>query len=296
MHKSVLLRESIEALHIKNQGQYIDATLGAGGHTIELLRKGGCVLGIDADESMLKIAVANVNKACPPHNFNIAGCFKFAHDNFINIDSAARLNNINKVDGIIADLGVSMYHYKNDTRGFTFDKPDQLLDMRLSPKTQGVTAADLLNSLPEKQLVLMFADAMPMSKAKRLARKTVVVRDKESFVRTSQLTNICETLFRKSKTHPATQAFSALRMAVNNELDNLDIFIDKSINLLVCGGRLVIITFHSTEDSRVNRIFKQYEKKGVVQEVRPSGLVAGRDELNNNPSARSAKLRVIEKI
>lgn len=296
MHKSVLVTESVKALHIKNQGHYIDATLGAGGHTIEILKHGGNVIGLDADEKMLRVAKEKIVKACPTLKENLESRLILLPGNFSRIDAHLLSTDVDQIDGIIADLGISMYHYKDDNRGFSFINREDLLDMRLDPENQAVKASDLLNSLSERQLVHLFCLGMNEVEAKRIARGVVNSRDEHPIVYVSDFLEICEGVIRKNKIHPATQAFMALRMAVNNELDNLNDLIEKSVKILASGGRLVIITFHSKEDYLVSRLFKSLKKDGVVRIAPEDGILPSANEVSRNPSARSAKLRVIEKI
>src|SRR3989344_2089045 len=152
-HESVMVREALEALHLKNQANYIDATLGTGGHTLEIARLGGRVLGIEADPKMLEIAKRRLEEEKLKN-------FKLELGNFISIETLARKNNFIDISGILFDLGVSNLHLTSDIRGFSFNNPDDPLDMRLDTSTQGVSASDLLNVLREDQLISLFSTTM----------------------------------------------------------------------------------------------------------------------------------------
>ena len=164
MHTSVLLKESVDSLHIQNGAKYIDATLGAGGHTEEILRRGGLVLGIEADPKMLEIARKRVGEACPTLFLG----------NFRDIASIAHEHGFEKVSGVLFDLGISSVHLDSDPRGFSFRNPNASLDMRLNTEAQGVTAADLLNSLDKTQLTILF-------ESKLIAQKVVESRKNKPF-------------------------------------------------------------------------------------------------------------------
>lgn len=296
MHEPVLLREAIESLHINSQDWYIDATLGAGGHTIEILQKGGNVLGIDQDPSMLEIAKSNIEEALlarpvPKSNF---GDYKLLHGNFTQIDSLAAKSGIQKFSGVLLDLGISNVHYEQKVRGFSFSDPEAPLDMRLDPNSQGVTAADLLNGLREDQLRELFQVALDFPEARRLARRIVSERAKQPLTKIANVLALSGA--KVGSIHPATKILMALRIAVNSELENIKIVLPKALQLLVPGGRLAVITFHSTEDGLVKHIFKNLEAENQARAITKKPIVPSLDELSKNQKARSAKLRVIEKL
>ncbi len=282
-HKSVLLHEVIEALHIKKKGcRYIDATVGTGGHAAEIIRAGGEVLGIEVDPEMLALAKKNVQG-------------RLELGNFREIDQIAIRAGFREVDAILFDLGISSLHYKEFARGFSFAQSDAPLDMRLNKKKQNINAADLLKVLREEQLVNLFEPVMGRYKAKSIARKIVLVRQRKEIKKVGDLLAIVGEK-RKNRAHPATEVFLALRIAVNSELENLKEALPKAFFLLQRGGRLVIITFHSLEDALVKSFFREMAKMGKAKIITKKPIVSSAAEVAQNPSARSAKLRVIEKI
>jgi len=268
MHESVLLSESIEALKVVPGGEYIDATFGAGGHTKAILQKGGKVLAIEADPRM--IARESTNPFAPNA--------KLVQGNFKDMAIIAAKNGFEHVNGILMDLGISSLHLDSDDRGFSFKDPNARLDMRLNTETQGVRAADLLNSLDKAQLAVLL-------ESKSLAQKTLEFRTKKPFETVGDLLTLFESK-KRGKIHPATLTFMNLRIAVNSELENLKETLPRAYEILKKGGRLVVITFHSGEDRIVKEFFK--DKDGEF--ITPS-----EEEVARNPRARSAKLRVITK-
>lgn len=272
IHEPVLLKEVIEALHIKNQGKYIDTTLGAGGISMAILENGGTILGIDTDKSMIEIAKENLKgkKA------------KLVNANFRNLKKIAQNYDFNKVDGIVFDLGVSNVHFSDKIRGFSFQNPDAKLDMRLDMKTQSVKASDLLNVLRVDQLSKILG--------KSLAKKVIEFRKTKKFEKVKDLLSLFEeSSFRKAKhIHPATVAFLQLRIAVNSELENLREALPQSWDLLKPGGSLVVVSFHSLEDEIVKNFMKSKGEKNEF--VRPND-----EEIKKNPKSRSAKMRVLIK-
>src|SRR5258708_6365870 len=201
-HEPVLLKEVIEELHIKNQGRYIDATLGAGGYTKAILDMDGYVLGIDADVSMLSIAKENLKG-----RENL----KTANGNFSELLKIAAENGFNEIDGVVFDLGVSNVHFTDSERGFSFKNPNALLDMRLNITSQSVKASDLLNALREDQLKQMFGG--------KLTYEISEFRKNKRFETVGDFLTLFPEKKIGDRVHPATKAFLALRIAVNSELD-----------------------------------------------------------------------------
>lgn len=278
-HEPVLLKEVIDSLHIKNQGRYIDATLGAGGYSLPILEKGGKVLGMDMDPKMLAIAKERLEKVQQGPTARPGSFFKAVNANFTEIDKIAQEQGFENVDGIVFDLGVSNIHFLGDDRGFSFNAKESPLDMRLNPQTQGVKASDLLNTLREDQLRGILG--------RDLAKKVVEARNIKPFEKVGDLTELIGER-RFGKTHPATKAFLALRMAVNSELENLREALPKAYKLLVQGGKLVIVTFNSLEQKEV-RSFGQ----GLL--LTKKGVAPTKEEVEANPKSRSALLNVIQK-
>ncbi len=296
-HETVLVNEVIEALHIKNQANYIDATLGNGGHTLEILKLGGNVLGIEMDPKMLEIAKERVESAYPTINKSIDGNkFKPLLGNFKDIDLIVKESNWMPVMGILFDLGVTNLHLKSLERGFSFENPEAILDMRLNPETQGVKAADLLNVLREDQLEEMFKTVMEPGHARWITKRVVEKRSRESIKTVGEMLEICRGLKTgKSGINEATLPFLALRIAVNSELDNLETSLEKSFEILEKGGRLVVISFHSSEDEIVKDFFKNKNIENRAKVITFKPVMAGEEELGINRRARSAKMRILEK-
>lgn len=295
-HIPVLLQEIIDNLKVKKGEVYIDATLGAGGHSSEIVKLGGKLLGIEADESMLKVAEPNLQKACPGPYLEVRASeyFKLVKDNFMHIESVFKDSGLESPAGIIFDLGISSLHYTDLGRGFSFSAGDELLDMRLSPDTQSLKASDLLNALRVDQLTSLFAVTVNSFKAKKLSEKVVAKRNQQNFEKVGDFL----TLFpekKKGKIHPATKAFLALRIAVNSEFENLEAGLKGAITILKKGGRLLVISFHSEEDRKVKELFKAFVGEGRGKLVTDKPILPTEGEINANPRARSAKLRIIEK-
>lgn len=287
-HKEVLLQETLEALQVKKGGKYIDCTLGDGGHTLEILKLGGIVLGIDLDEESLVRAGSRIKKA------GFGKSFVAVRGNFLDIDKIAKENEFEKVNGVLYDLGYSSTQLEDTEIGLSFSR-NQPLDMRLD-KDLGVTAADLVNVLAEKDLEIVFRDYGEERLAKRFASAVVKARNLKKLESTKDLVDVIVGAappgYDNRRLHPATRVFQALRVAVNSELANLELSLPRAARLLLPGGRMVVISFHSLED----RIVKQFGS-GVqpVEAVnkKPIGPSAG--EIKRNPRSRSARLRVFER-
>ncbi len=297
-HKSVLTKEVVAALHINNQAKYIDATLGTGGHSQEIIKYGGLVLGIEADKDTLKIAKRRLDKACSAAKHKVQNsCFKLAHANFKDIGHIAKTNGYEKVNGILFDLGVNLQQLTSDKRGFSFSNPKALLDMRIDPQGQKVTAADLLNGLRQDQLDEMFRVVLDYKEAINLTKRVVETRKTSPFRTVGDLLKVVERSNNKqSGLHPATKAFLALRVAVNSELENIKEAIPAAFTLLASKGRLVVISFHSGEDKIIKECFKDFQKKGLVEIETKKPIIPTKQEIKVNPSARSAKMRILNKI
>lgn len=281
-HESVLVKEVIESLHINKGSQsekqirIIDCTLGTGGHSEAILDAGGEVLGIEADPKMLEIAKERLSGRNA----------KLVLGNFYNLEKIAKDNDFvtsdGGVDGILFDLGVSNLHLKLDTRGFSFSNPDQELDMRLNPELQGVKASDLLNALDQTQLTALFEQVLSHNESKRIAGRIMSLRPINTV---AELIEALKDIPHKEHLNPATLPMLALRIAVNSELDNLDLIIPKAIGLLKKGGKLLIITFHSGEEKIVEKYMN----------LRTKVRMPSYEEINKNIRSRSAKLYVYTK-
>jgi 16S rRNA (cytosine1402-N4)-methyltransferase len=287
-HESVLVSEVIEALHLKKAHKYIDATVGNGGHALEILKAGGQVLGIDLDPKMLSIAEKRLKGVA-------AKKYKLVNANFIEIDRIAKDYGFNPVDGILLDLGVTNIHLKDLERGFSFGNEEAVLDMRLNPEVQGVKACDLLNVLREDQLEDLFKITLDPGGAKWITGRVLHSRAQKPIKSVGDMLEISEGLrIGKAGLNEATLPFLALRIAVNSELANLEEVLPKAFNLLAKGGRLVVISFHSGEDTIVKNFFREKSKEGA-EIITYKPVLAGIEEININRRARSAKMRVLQK-
>ncbi len=307
-HIPVLLAETVGYLNCQAGGIYLDATLGSGGHALKILKDNPeikALIAIDWDE----VAITSTRKKLQSFSQKT---FIF-QENFINIPAVLQKLKIKEVNGILLDLGVSSQHLDDQDRGFSF-RLEGPLDMRMD-RNLSTTAFDLVNTSSSSQLKQIFFNYGEERFAPRIARAIVNEREKEPIADTLKLSELVTSAipppYRPRKIHPATKTFQALRIAVNNELDNLREVIDASIDLLAQGGRLCIITFHSLEDrivkhqfrtlsmgySNAERFLPQKEvTSGKIKLITKKPVTPQPEEIRNNPRARSAKLRVIEKL
>ena len=304
MHKSVLLQEIIEALQPHSNGIYIDATVGAGGHATALLKAStpdGQLFGLDQDPSALEIATRQLAQF--GHRVHLF------HANFEQLAQVAKDHQIPKADGLLLDLGVSSMQLDLPERGFSF-QTDGPLDMRMDATT-GPTAAVLVNRLPEDELANLIYRYGEERQSRRIARAIVKARPIERTVELSQVVAKASRSGRSSqaKIHPATRTFQALRIATNDELGALERALPQAIECLKPGGRLAVISFHSLEDRIVKQYFKQESKdcicppeqpvctcrhKATIDIITKRPITPSLSEIDENPRARSAKLRVVE--
>lgn len=299
-HTPVLLSEVVSGLVQQTGGRYIDATLGGGGHAFAILAASapdGQLLGIDADPAAIMAATTRLE----PY----ADRTVFVHDNFCNLGQIATCAEFAAVDGIVLDLGVSSYQLDTPERGFSFLN-DGPLDMRLDP-TCGETAADLVNNLDEETLANLIYRYGEERTSRRIARYIVEARQKYAITTTGALADIIVRASggRRGKIHPATRTFQALRIVVNHEMDYLEMVLPQAVELLVPGGRLAVISFHSLEDRIVKFFFRaqagqgsQDERTGepTLQIVTKKPITVRDAEHRSNPRSRSAKLRIAEKV
>lgn len=290
-HTPVMMTEVLYFLNARSGKRYIDATLGSGGHTEAILKSGGEVLGIDQDPNALEIAKRRL-KACP-------GVFKQVLGNFSKIAEIARRYDWQPVSGILFDLGFASFQVEDPKFGLSFLK-DGLLDMRMNP-TLGVTAADLVNSLPEKELANLFFEIGQEKFSRQIAKEIVARRRTAPFQKTKELSTLIAKVYetkgvRRKLLHPATKVFMSLRIAVNSEFENLREGLAGAMDILGRHGRLVVISFHSGEDRIVKDFFNRQEKEGKLAILTKKPVVPAELEIRENPRARSAKLRAAEKI
>jgi 16S rRNA (cytosine1402-N4)-methyltransferase len=302
-HISVLPAEVLAAMAPQPGGRFIDGTLGGGGHALALLQAaqpGGALLGIDADPAALAAARARLQAAGLP-----AGSYTLHHGRFGDMGAIARAHGFAGVDGILLDLGVSSHQLDTAARGFSFSA-DGPLDMRLDP-TRGPTAADLVNTLDEPALADIIYRYGEERGSRRIARLIVAQRERAPIGSTGELAALVARAIGRGgrdRIHPATRTFQALRIAVNGELEQLEAALPQAIDLLGPAGRLAVISFHSLEDRIVKLFFRAESGYGGSMNEKPPRLrivtrkpiEAGAAEQQANPRARSAKLRVAERL
>ena len=305
-HKSVLLNEVIESLNIKADGYYVDGTLGGGGHALEVVKRleSGKLIGIDRDSDAIKAATQRLNDYI--NNVIII------RDNYVNIENILKRENIDKVDGIYIDLGVSSYQLDTAERGFTyrFDAP---LDMRMDDRNE-LKASDIVNDYSESELFHIIRDYGEDRFAKNIAKHIVEYRNKKRIETTFELVDIIKASIpmkiQVTGGHPAKRTFQAIRIELNKELEVLTDSLDVMIDLLKPGGRLSVITFHSLEDRIVKQAFKKAESPCVCPKKFPvcvcgnkskgrvitrKAILPSEEEMEENSRSKSAKLRVFEK-
>lgn len=295
-HVPVLLNESINGLDIKPDGIYVDVTFGGGGHSREILRHlgpNGHLYSFDQD-------------ADAEQNIVNDDRFTFVRSNFRYLCNWMRYYDIDHIDGLLADLGVSSHHFDDETRGFSF-RFDAPLDMRMN-KRAGTTAADILNNYAESQLADIFYLYGEIKSARRIAAAIIKARATHPIVTTSDLTTVIEPLMRSEREKKdMARLYQALRIEVNHEMDALRDMLLGATRMLGKGGRLSVITYHSLEDRLVKNVMKAGNVEGKIEQdffgriTSPFRLVNNKvitpcdEELQNNPRSRSAKLRIAEK-
>jgi 16S rRNA (cytosine1402-N4)-methyltransferase len=286
LHTPVLLKEVVEALIPSAGKSYIDATLGYGGHTLELLKAGAKVVGIDQDADLLELTQARITEAGLSDNFTPI------HSSFAATLESDRLVN-ESFDGILFDLGVSSYQLDTPERGFSF-RYDAPLDMRMN-KDLAVTARDLINGLGKNELVELFETLGEERAAKKIVAAIIERRRIKPIETTKQLALLIEKLIpKRGKIHPATKVFQALRMAVNTEREELKAALPSALSKLARDGKLVVITFHSLEESIVSEFFAANESS--IELLTKDPILTSPAEIMNNPRSRSAKLHYGRKL
>lgn len=306
-HYSVLLPETIEQLHIKEDGIYVDGTLGGGGHSYEIAKRltTGRLIGIDQDYDALEAAGERLRP--------FADRVTLVHSNYEAMVERVHELGIDKVDGILLDLGVSSFQLDTPERGFSYMVEDAPLDMRMD-QDNPMTAADIVNDYSEEDLYRIIRDYGEDQFAKNIAKNIVKERQKERITRAGQLNQIIERSIPKKLQvtggHPAKRTYQAIRIELNRELDVLEQNLDAFIDLLAEDGRICIITFHSLEDRIVKNTFKKNQdpctcpkdfpvcvcgKKSKGRVITRKPILPSEKELEENTRSRSAKLRVFER-
>ena len=302
-HQPVLYHESLKYLQLRSEGKYVDGTLGAGGHAEGILTAsspGGILLGLDVDTQALDIAKKRLSV--------------FGNRCIVRQASYAEINDQIKslewdcIDGVLLDLGLSSMQLDIAERGFSFLK-EAPLDLRFNPK-KGVTAAELVNTLSEKEIANIIWNYSEDTRSRQIAR---LIIENRPISTTTELAGLILTAYlgKRGKTHPATRTFQALRITVNNELEVLEKGLENSLKTVCVGGRIAIITFHSLEDRIVKQFFKHESidcicppeqpfctcsHKATLKVITKKAVKPSQEEIANNPRSRSAKIRVAEKI
>jgi len=288
-HKPVLLKEILEIFSRLKEGSLIvDCTLGGGGHAKELLKRGFNIIGIDRDAEAIEAAKENLR------GFEE---IVFINDNFVNLREILGRLGVKVVDGFLMDLGVSTHQLEEEERGFGFEGP---LDMRMDQR-QELTAEKVVNEYQEERLSEILYDYGEKRFAERIARKIVEYRSKKKIERAEELLEIVEhstpARYRFSREHHwATPTFRALRIEVNQDIENLQRFLDLFPDCLSREGILTIISFHSIEDRIVKHRFRELVKEGKVELLNKKPIVASKEEVIENPKSKRAKLRAIKKL
>ncbi|HAI74243.1 MAG TPA: 16S rRNA (cytosine(1402)-N(4))-methyltransferase [Candidatus Moranbacteria bacterium] len=309
IHKSVLLKESIESLNLKEGAIIVDATLGGGGHSLEILKKigkSGKLIAIDADKDAIKRFGKKIEKE------NIKNAV-LVQNNFRNLESILEKIGINKIDAILADIGYSSDQLEDKKRGISF-QINAPLDMRFD-QNQELTAQKIINEYSKQDLEKILREYGEEKFYKNIVRGIIEYREKKNIENTEELVEIIKShtpdKYKRGKIHPATKTFQAIRIEVNQELSSLRAFVSSAINALKPNGRLAVISFHSLEDRIVKEIFRENARGCICPENFPlcrcgnlskikiitkKPTIPRKEEIENNPRARSAKLRICEAI
>ena len=296
-HIPAMLQECIDGLQISPSGTYVDVTFGGGGHSraiVKQLGEEGRLFSFDQDLD------AYANRIEDPR-------FTFVHSNFRYLTNFMRFHKVDKVDGILGDLGVSFHHFDEAERGFSF-RADAPLDMRMN-RSARVDAAQVVNTYTEEQLLRIMADYGDMRRPMPIVRAILKARDNKPVMTTGQLLDVIRPLINpKQEKKELAQIFQALRIEVNGEMDALKRFLESTLEVLRPGGRLVVLTYHSLEDRMVKNFIKTGNTEGIVdkdffgkvntpwRQITKGAVAPSQEEIDHNPRSRSAKLRVAELI
>jgi 16S rRNA (cytosine1402-N4)-methyltransferase len=292
VHKSVLLHETLKYLNINEKSVVLDCTLGCAGHALEILKtvsRKGMLIGIDADGETLEQAKKRLEV--------FHDSFRLFHDNFIDFDKALKDSGIKQVDAMLFDLGISSFQLDDGQRGFSF-KSKGPLDMRMD-RTKGLPLWKLLETMEESRIGAVIKDFGEERHWRRIARAIVEarriapIRNSEMF---AQIVSGALGYKRSSRINPATKAFQAFRIFINNELHSIRDALLKAPNFLKKGGRIVAISFHSLEDRIVKQSFRSFSDSGILKTLTKRPICPGEQETSENPRSRSAKLRCAERI
>lgn len=308
-HKPVLLKEVLEYLQPKSGQVFVDGTANGGGHTFaiaERVEPNGIVIAIEWDSEIASDLELKVKSLKFKDNIRVI------NDSYTNLKNILEQEQIKNIDGIVLDLGFSSIHLEESGRGFSFQK-DEPLDMRYNVgdeiadklkveglKFKSITAAEIINTFREEDIADIIYKYGEERFSRQIAKKIIEERRKKRILTTFELVEVIKSavpvFYRKGKINCATKTFQALRIAVNKELENLENVLSQIVEVLNFKGRIAIISFHSLEDRIVKNFFKDKAKEGVLKIITKKPVVAGEEEIKENPRARSAKLRIAEKI
>jgi 16S rRNA (cytosine1402-N4)-methyltransferase len=291
VHRPVLLKEVIEWLNVEKNKNYVDCTIGEGGHAIEILKRNepkGKVLGIEIDPELYKkLKKEKLERLI------------LVNDSYSNLKEIVKRENFEKVSGILFDLGISSWHLEKSKRGFSFLRDEPLI-MRYDGDEKKLTASEILNGWKEKEIEKVIREFGQEKFVKNIVREILKERRFKRIERTFQLVEVIKRAvpiwYQKRKIHFATKTFQALRIAVNEELENLKKGLKEAIEILEPRGKIVVISFHSLEDRIVKNFFKKNFKKGILKILTKKPIRPKIEEIKINPRSRSAKLRAAEKI
>lgn len=294
VHIPVLQKEVLEYLDPKPNENFIDATIGNAGHTLTILERNipaGKVLGIDADPEIIKNTKYSIQNTVYKNRV-ILVC-----DNFANLKEIVKQEKFKSVQGILFDLGMSSWHLEESGRGFSFLK-NESLDMRYNPRNP-LTAARIVNYYSSQEIEKILKEYGEERFAKKIAQKIIEIRKIKPIETTSQLAEIVKSAtphwYHRKKIHPATRTFQAIRIAVNDELNNLERALPQTLEILKLGGKLVVISFHSLEDRIIKNFLKEKAKENILKILTKKPINPSLGEIKINPRSRSAKLRAAQK-
>jgi len=288
VHVPVLLNEVVDMLAVRENGIYLDATVGLGGHASAILQRlgrQGILIGTDRDEEALASAAKRLGN----------GRVRLRKKRFSEIRDILSELKIDSIDGVLFDLGVSMFQVKDYDRGFSF-MSEARLDMRMDP-SERLSAWEVVNRYPEKELQRILKEFGEEPLFRKITRRIVINRQSAPINKCSELAAlVLQAYGGRGKTHPATKTFQALRIEVNKELEELRNGLSAAVGMLKAGGRICVIAYHSLEDRIVKNTFRHLNREGVLRILTKKPIAPVREEVLKNPAARSAKLRGVEKI
>lgn len=288
-HLPVLLQEVVECLNVLPGKKYIDATMGGGGHGLEILKRGGVILGIDQDPDAIRSLEFKIQNSEFGKNITLV------QGNFRDIKKIAEESGFENVFGVLFDLGMSSYQIEKSGRGFSFNRPEPL-DMRMNSSVRGISAGDIVNTWTQEELYEIFSKIGEETNARAISDGIVRARRAKKIATSLELAKLIEGMVqRRGKIHPATRIFMALRIVVNDELGALKTALRASCELLDVRGRVAVISFHSGEDRVVKSMFRDFENKGLGRVITHKLILAAEEERERNARARSAKMRVFER-